>query len=309
MSLSVPKSLDTHPYGHEEAAAYIVRLPVMTPSAPLIVSCPHAGIWLPDDVDASLAVDSIKILNRGDRYTDWLTMGAPDLGASQIICTTAPAWLNVGRSTLSLWPEHVREGIGNLEWDPDDIYAKHGQGLIATRTLYGNEKIYKHGYAPEGAEIAERIADLYNPYHDRLQKLVKDTVKAHGKALVFDAHSAPSFGAPKDPDSGRERADIIISNLRDRSCDPALVSKLQKIAENFNFTVSVNDPYLGGFITKKYSRDGEWGQQNVQSIQIEFKRAAIGINEQTLVLEDPAKFQRLQACAQKMMAEMANHIA
>jgi N-formylglutamate amidohydrolase len=307
MSNLLPHTTQPHPSGFE-TNAFVLRKPPKY-STGLIVSCPHAGIFVPKGFEKRLTVNLEDVLNRGDRFTDWLTHEAPAFGAHQIICKAAPSFLNVGRQTDSIYPKDVRGGIGDLAWNPQDIYCGggQGQGVVAAKTLYGGFPIYKDGQNPDAAEIQNRIDEFHKPYHEQLEALVNDAIQDRGHALVFDIHSCPSIGAPGDTDPGQKRADLVISNANNTSCDAELFEQLCDAAANHGLCATENAPYTGGYVTRKFAKTTDWGAKGVQSVQIEFNRESMGTDEQTMELIDPQKFMRMQNFASDAMEIMAHY--
>lgn len=90
------------------------------------------------------------------------------------------------------------------------------------------------------------------------------------------------------------------------------------MAEEFGFSVAINTPYKGGFITQKYARtptglyvDQTFGQRNAESLQIEYNRKSFGLNEETLALEDINKFRHAQEFTNrclKLLAQRARQL-
>ena len=300
--------------------SHIIRRPVNTERLPFLITCPHAGLITPEGFEKTLAADTslLEFLARGDVFTDWLTAHAPHLGATQIISTVSPSYLNVGRATTSINPNDVRSCLTELPYNLNDIYVKggQGQGLVAVKTLYGNKPIYAEGQAPDEAEIAQRITQFYDPFHQALEQQVTGNLDKHGYSLLFDIHSCPSTGTPKDKDAGDPRHDIILSNKAEgNSCSSELIDKTRVVAEEAGFSVQVNYPYTGGFNTQKYARhpsgfyeDMPFGERGSESLQIEFSRAAFGFNEETLEIEDMAAFLKMQRTSALIMDTMAQYV-
>lgn len=308
----LPSNDAPHPEGYE-CESVILRTPRgFGEETPLVVSCPHAGVLIPENVLETLAVDPIEVLARGDRYTDWLTAGTPNYGGRQIISKITPTILNVGRSPASLDPNDIRGGAGSLVTEIDKYTANgKGQGIVAFKTLYGAKTLYKPGMEPDEAEIRSRIATYYQPFHDTLDAHINDVSEKHGYALVFDAHSAPAVGNPADMDAGEHRADVILSNNpneRGVSVDDVLLNDLAELAQQHGLSTRINHPYRGGFVTQTYGANGPKGSEGfIEAFQIEFNRGALGINEQTLELVDAAKFVSLQTFTNAMLAHISHY--
>lgn len=275
--------------------------------SPLIVVCPHAGIFTPEGFEDTIDVALDDILARGDRYTDWISKSAPDQGAQFIYSTVAPSYLNVGRATNSIHPDDVKGSAKGLKCNPEDIYINdgQGQGLVAIKTLYDGFPIYKSGMEPDKTEIEQRIHDYYAPFHNALEKAVKDNIEEHGFSFLFDVHSCPDTGTVKDPDPGQERADIILGDRFGKSCDPHYVELLKAIGEEHGYSVKINAPYAGGFNTRHYGKTGPFAEKGAQSLQVEWNRKTMGVDQQTLEIVDKKKFDKVTKCHKEMIATLA----
>ena len=297
-----------------DTVSHIVREPAEGKRSPLIVSCPHAGLYIPEGFEERLATDPLTFIRRGDIYTDWLSKNAPQYGAAHIISTAAAAYLNIGRAIDSIHPDDLLNP-GDLQTNPNDKYVKNGlqQGLIALRTLYNNETIYKNGQEPDAKEIQYRIDQHYLPFHNGLETLVDKALKQHQRALVLDIHSCPSTGTEADIDTGQTRPDIIISNADGKSCNPGLIDLMSAVTKEFGLSIYHNDPYSGGFITQKYgahSTKAQGSRQNdfdIQSVQIEFSRKSFGMDENTLEIEDGKAFIKMQNFATTLISRLSEY--
>ena len=290
------EDIHPHPYNYESVVS-------ITPDdhSPLVVVCPHAGIHTPDDFKDMIAVDLQQVLARGDRYTDWLSKNAPDHGAQFIYSTIAPSYLNVGRSMNSILPSDVRGGIHDLAYDPTDIYVNQGQGLVATKILYGGFPIYKKGQEPDHEEITYRIHNFYLPFHRSVKKAIDNSIEKFGLSLLFDVHSCPDTGAQAHADHGRKRPDLIIGDRYGESCDPRFVEALKSTAKKHGFSFAMNTPYAGGFNTKFYGKTGPFKNRGGQALQIEWNRATMGIDQRTFEILDQDNFDAVAQCHDDMI--------
>lgn len=304
----IPDFKDIHPATGMVNEAFMIYEPKGAP-VPLVVSCPHAGIYVPEGFKETLAVDVQKVLQRGDRYTDWLVMAAQNKGAVQIVSKVAPAYLNVGRAENSIHPDDVCGDMGSLPYNSEDVFvnAGQGQGLVALKSLYGGDALYKENAQPDAAEIQYRTEHFYTPYHQRLEQEVNQRLDENGYCLVFDVHSCPSVGAFKDKDAGKIRKDIILGDRHGISIDDDVIKMVQQLAESYDYSFTVNNPYVGGFITQKYAADGDWGKRNCESLQIEFNRKAIGVDEETVTICDAEKFAKAQKFSTDLLDKLATY--
>lgn len=154
------------------------------------------------------------------------------------------------------------------------------RGIIVT-TDFDNRPIYSAGDVPSPQERQDRIEKYWVPYHRELeQKLKSPSVR-----FFMDAHSMRPVGSAKAPDSGEERADIVLSNLGTLtgkirqeigylSCPWECLLKGAEILEDLwrphPVEIAFNDPYFGGYITQHYS-DPKWSGHK-PGMQIEVNR-------------------------------------
>ncbi len=167
---------------------------------------------------------------------------------------------SVDTGTLEIFGELRVLGKVQAEWSrlvvdlnrsPRDRSPK---GVVAL-VDYQGRRIYLPEKEPAGALLRERLRTYYLPYHRRLNALLA----APGVLGLFDCHSLNGVGPIEAPDAGRRRRDINLGNraLSERgagTCPARTLAALARSFEEQGFSVSLNDPYEGGFITARYGR-------------------------------------------------------
>ena len=141
---------------------------------PLLVSIPHAGTYVPDGLLARMTPRA-RTLPDTDWHLPRLYDFLDDLGAHVLAAN---------------WSRYVID----LNRPPDDapLYpGANGTGLCPT-TLFDMSPVYDNGGAPDEAERASRLAEIWTPYHDKLAATLRDLQHRYGYALLFDAHSIRS---------------------------------------------------------------------------------------------------------------------
>src|SRR5207249_1997995 len=118
------------------------------------------------------------------------------------------------------------------------------------------------------AEIRARIDRYYAPYHAELGALIDAQHSAFGAVWHVDCHSMPAVGEVNADDPGRERSDFVIGDRDGTTCDLAFTRFIAGNVAAMGYSVSVNDPYKGVEIVRKYGRPHD----QRHSIQIEIKR-------------------------------------
>ena len=215
---------------------------------PLLVSMPHVGLHIPDDIAAGMTG---LALTRGD--TDWHVDILYDflaaLGASVVAAT------------------HSRYVV-DLNRPPDGASLYPGQsttGLCPTTTFDGGP-LYKDGAEPDEAEVARRVAAYWKPYHDRLEAELARLKAAHGYALLWDAHSIRSV-VPRLFE-GR-LPDLNIGTAGGASCDPEIAGRVVAVAESAgDYSAVLNGRFTGGYITRQYGRPDD----GIHAVQLELSQ-------------------------------------
>ena len=143
-------------------------------SAPLLISLPHDGSALPDDIAARMTPAARRVPD-----TDWhvgrLYAFAEALGASIL----RPRW---SRYVVDL----------NRPADGAALYpGRRETGLVPTITFAG-EAIYRDGHEPDAAETAARVDTYWRPYHAALAGELARLRERHGRVVLWEGHSIRS---------------------------------------------------------------------------------------------------------------------
>ena len=249
-------------------------------SIPLLVSMPHVGTDIPDDIAAAMTPAATE---KAD--TDWhLVKLYGFLGA-------------LGASTLSArWSRYVID----LNRPPENTNLYPGQdttGLCPVDTFH-REPLYLEGRQPSQAEVERRLAAYWQPYHTQLREELDRLLSIHGKVVLWDAHSiaseVPRFFQGKLPDLNFGTADGA-------SCDAAMTDAIAGVARrDERYTVAVNGRFKGGHITRFYGQPA----QGVHAIQLEMcqstymdEMAPFGFREDLAADVQPLLRQLVQAAA------------
>ena len=143
-------------------------------TAPLLVSLPHTGTEIPDDL---LGHYVSPWLARRD--TDWwietLYDFAADLGASVVRTTLSRSVIDVNR-------------------DPSGVSLYPGQATteLCPTTTFDGDDLYRPGAKPDEVEIARRRAGYFEPYHQALAAEIEHLRQNHASVVVYDCHSIRS---------------------------------------------------------------------------------------------------------------------
>jgi N-formylglutamate deformylase len=215
-------------------------------TAPLLVSMPHTGTFVPDWLAPRLR-PAARPLPDTDWHLERLYDFLDDLGASLLVAT------------------HSRYVV-DLNRPPDDANLYPGQettGIVPLDTFH-REPLYLPGFPPSEEEMAERIRVYWQPYHERLKQALAEIKAKHGYALLWDAHSIfsvlPRFFQGKLPELNLGTAD-------GKSCAPDIGEALRKSVEGYSAVL--NGRFKGGYITRRYGDPAN----HVHAVQLELSEA------------------------------------
>ena len=219
--------------------------------APLIVSMPHVGTRVPDEIEREFTPVA-RALTDTDWQVERLFDFAPALGASVIAARYSRYVIDLNRP-------------------PNDASLYPGQshtGLCPTHSFAGDPLYGSAVDALPGGEIELRRQRYWQPYHEALAGVIADTRRRLGFAVLLDAHSIRSY-VPR-LFTGR-LPDINLGTDDGRSCLPDLIVPLLEIlgAQN-QFTYVVNGRFKGGHITRHYGSPAD----GVHALQIELAQAS-----------------------------------
>jgi len=215
-------------------------------SAPLLVSMPHTGTFVPETIKKYLS-EKAKALPDTDWHLERLYDFLGELGASVLVATHSRYVVDLNRppDNTSLYPGQDTTGIV-----PIDTFHK--------------EPLYLHSRQPFEAEIYQRIRTYWQPYHDKLAAELAAIKARHGYALLWDAHSIfsvlPRFFEGRLPD-------LNLGTAGGKSCAPGVGEALLKSVEGYSAVL--NGRFKGGYITRRYGDPAN----GVHAVQLELSEA------------------------------------
>lgn len=207
----------------------------MNTTLPLLVSVPHAGLRVPEEVAPACLLSPAQIAEDGDEH--------------------AAAIYDVAAEVKHYVTTDIARAVVDLNRAEDD---RRPDGVVKTHTCF-NEPVWRE---PLGERVvAMLLARHYRPYHARLSELA-----GQGVRLAVDCHTMLAVGPPIGPGPGRERPHVCLGNA-DGTCPEEWMACLERsFREQFGPRVTVNEPFRGGFITRSHAPEMPW-------VQLEISRA------------------------------------
>jgi formiminoglutamase len=215
---------------------------------PILVSVPHAGTMMPDESKSIARIAADDVIKDGDEQASEIYLPLRDM-AHVVTTDTARAFVDLNRA-------------------PDDFRK---DGVIKTHTCW-DIPIYRE---PPGDELITKLLErYYYPYHERLRELAL----AGDVRVGVDCHTMAAHGPPVGPDPGQLRPAACVSDA-EGTCDRGWTDELAtQLAEALGSEVRINDPFKGGYITRKHASELPW-------LQLEISRGDFAsVNEKAIAV-------------------------
>jgi N-formylglutamate amidohydrolase len=172
--------------------------------------------------------------------------------------------------------------------------GERGRNGVIPEVDYSGRWVYVEAPLLNGERFQDRLREYYWPYHDRLEKMVNQE-EIRG---LFDCHSLNAVAPVEAPDAGKSRKDIILGNNGDAygeavpglgklTCPSEGIQVIKQIFVAEGFSVDINFPYAGGFITRHYG--ARLMAQGKFAVQIEINQALFMDEQQSKMVPDRTK--------------------
>ncbi|MDF2617475.1 MAG: N-formylglutamate amidohydrolase [Xanthobacteraceae bacterium] len=210
-------------------------------TAPLVVSLPHTGTDIPDEIAGDLASNWIARKDC-DWWIERLYDFATGLGASVVRTSVSRTAIDVNR-------------------DPSGVSLYPGQATteLCPTTTFDGEPLYKAG---KGPDVAARKAGYFEPYHAALSAEIEHARAVHGTIVLYDCHSIRSV-IPRLFEGTLPHFNIGTNS--GASCAPALQAAVEAICDASDFERVSNSRFKGGYITRHYGQP----ERGVHAVQME----------------------------------------
>jgi N-formylglutamate deformylase len=147
--------------------------------------------------------------------------------------------------------------------DNQPMYPGRNNTELCPTRFFTGDPIYREGCAPSEAEIRERVATRWQPYHGAVAAELQRLKAAHGHAVLFDAHSIkgelPWLFEGALPD-------LNLGTVEGRSCAPALRAAVYRVFDQQSaYTHVLDGRFKGGHITRHFGRP----EDGVHAVQLE----------------------------------------
>ncbi|MEJ0087911.1 MAG: N-formylglutamate deformylase [Pseudomonadota bacterium] len=211
---------------------------------PLVISFPHTGTEIPPELEGQL-VSPWLARKDADYWVDVLYDFAHELGATTVRTSISRTVIDMNRdpSGASLYPGSATTGLCPL-------------------TTFDGEPLYLPGQEPDAAQVKRREQEYFWPYHQALVDETQRLGARHGSVVLYDAHSIRSR---VERMFDGELPQFNIGTDHGATCDPALVSGIERICEASGMSHVTNGRFRGGWITRHYGNP----RSGIHAVQME----------------------------------------
>ncbi|MES2185719.1 MAG: N-formylglutamate amidohydrolase [Pseudomonadota bacterium] len=269
------------------------RFDPLVGTTPVVVDVSRSGREYPEEFRSPVSFTAIH--DNVSMYVDQIWQATPELGGTLLYATFPNFWIDVNRHELDIDADLI-EGTWPVPLQP--TRSKTGLGLLKSKSRYG-EAVHERKLSV--AEVMERMDGYYHPYHAELKELLARRHAQFGTVYHLSCHCMSATGAPTHADAGKPRADFCLSNRNGETCSQELMEFVAGIITQAGFSCSLNDPYVGGEIVRRYGSPA----RGIESLQVEInKRQFMDV----LTFKKTAGFHAIQATARAIVGALARRV-
>ncbi len=244
-------------------------------SSPLIVSMPHNGELIPDDI-LTLMNDCAS----RKKDTDWKLLELYDFLQAMDVTVLAA---NYSRYVIDL----------NRSPDNKSLYPGQNVTELCPTSTFDCEPLYKVAN-PSDQEVQQRVLRYWQPYHSEISNQINRLKAKHQQVLLYEAHSiashVPRFFEGQLPDFNWGTNDGV-------TCPASMVSLLSE-HDYANYSQIINGRFKGGYITRHYSQP----EQGIFTLQLELSQATY--MDEGRLQYDNNKAQQVQKHLQQIIKDL-----
>ncbi|SBS33679.1 N-formylglutamate amidohydrolase [Marinomonas aquimarina] len=242
--------------------------------SPLLVSMPHSGLSLTDEVAAGLT-EAGQGLPDTDWYIPELYNG---LAERKVSCIAA----NYSRYVIDL----------NRPYDDKPLYQTKTTGLFP-EVLFTEAPLFKTAKTPSAEHRQWCKDNIWTPYHHTIEQELARLKAKFGYAILFDAHSIPAQ-VPMLFDG--TLPDFNWGTNDGKSCASALLEAVSEVIDK-RYSQVCNGRFKGGYITRHFGQP----EQGIHAIQLELSQATYLDSERADYQLDQQKLPLIRAQLQQVI--------
>ncbi len=230
------------------------------PKNPVLITVPHAGSFYPELFKKYKKLDLYKIRKIEDYQSDKILKLIKRENVDFLIAKCSRAVVDLNRSRKSI-DNDMFNGVAIFGQPDEKKMLSYGLGVFPR--FISNKSIFKTKLPLSYSK--KMLEEYYDPFHKSLSNQLEFLLKKFGFCYHFDLHTMPS----KALKHFKVKPDIVLGNNFGKSSSENLISYTKNSFEKFGLKVEINNPYAGGFITRKYGNP----LAGIETVQIEINRS------------------------------------
>src|SRR5579871_5903421 len=145
-------------------------LTVVRGESPLILTLPHTGVDIPQDIESGL-------------ISPWLARKDADWWINLLYDFGYAIGATVIRTAIS-------RTVIDCNRDPSgaSLYPEQATTELCPTTTFDGEPLYRAGFLPNAAEIAMRRSTFFDPYHAAITQAITRLRGQHPTVVLYDCH-------------------------------------------------------------------------------------------------------------------------
>ena len=248
---------------------YQLAMPV-DHSSSVIFASPHSGRIYPASFLRSSVLDERIIRTSEDAFVDLLFEEVPKLGSPLLSASVPRAYLDLNRNADELDAALIED----METKIHNPRVASGLGVVP-RVVANGRGIYRGKISLK--EAHRRISEVWRPYHDCLQSLMKQNISEFGESILIDCHSMPHEAIESIHHAGKPHPDVVLGDRFGVAANSDFVDQIEAAFSKAGLRVAHNSPFAGAFIVQHYGRPS----RNQHAVQIEIDRS-LYMNEKVI---------------------------
>ena len=265
-------------------SAFKVNIP-KNQRVPILLSVPHCGTIIPDDLRNQYKSELIQKLDDTDWFVDQLYNFSLSMGITMISASYSRWVIDLNRDSQS---------------KPLYTDGRVITGLCPTTNFLG-VPIYKDQRKEvDSIEVTRRLETYYQPYHNKIQELLNDLKDEFGKVLLWDCHSirqlVPSIQKEKFPD-------LILGDADGTSASPGIIESVLGVLDHSSFSISHNHPFKGGAITRHF------GKPSINQHAIQLEMTKVNYMDDSEIKFDAVRAAKMQELLKKVFEKLIEQLS
>lgn len=200
---------------------------------PVVINVPHAGTQVPPLLKNRFTAEAARLPDT-DWHVDRLYHFARDYQAHLLVSVNSRYVVDLNRNR-----------------QPEILYPDSFNTEVTPLHTFDRQPIYLKGNEPDAREMQERVSAYWQPYHNKLGRILQLCIERYGKVVLLDAHSirsqVPSL-------FGGELPVLNLGTANGESAAAELTGKVMHICERSLYSSVLNGRFKGGYITRHYGK-------------------------------------------------------